>query len=141
MDIVTRRLHELTSKARLQEYSEVLTRIIEDIYSSDCKLYFREDEDIRSSHSRLEDDCYIRVSLKKGVYKMKEHVIWVILHEFGHHFQNSMAEELTDREIRYEKEKNAWDFAERKFEEYKFSKDLMGNFIECRDMYLQTYLS
>ena len=139
LDEKNRRLFELIEKGKLNKYSDKLNLIIRDIYESGCLLYFREDYDIRTSHSRTVDNCYIRISLREGVYKYQEFIIWIILHEFGHHFQNNTKEDLQNKSKLYQIERDAWNFAEDKFKYYGFPNHLKENFLECRNLYLKTY--
>jgi len=134
-----RKIKELIEKGNLEKYSDVLNVIIKDIHKSGCTLYFREDSDIRSSHSRTENNCHIRISLKEGIYKFPEFIIWVLLHEFGHHFQNNTKEDLRDKSKLIAIEKDAWNFAEHKFNYYGFPENLKENFYQCRDINLNTY--
>lgn len=130
---------ELIEKGNLNKYSGELNVIIEDIYESGCLLYFKEDSDIRSSHSRTGDKCHIRISLRKDIYKYQEFIIWIILHEFGHHFQNNTKEDLQNKSKLYKIEQDAWNFAEDKFKYYGFPDQLKENFFECQKLYLKTY--
>lgn len=139
MSEIERKLNELIAKFNLDEYTELLRVIISDIYENGCLLYFREDNEKRSSHSRNESKCYIRISLRKDVYKFKEYIIWIILHEYGHHFQNNTKEDRLDKSKLYSIEKNAWELAELKFMHFGFSPQLKNSFLECRDIYLKTY--
>ena len=134
-----RKLNELLAKGRLDKYSDIIRIIINDIYKSGCLLYFREDEDIRSSHSRNADSCYIRISIKNNLYKYQEYIIWIMLHEFGHHFQRNSIEDLQDNSMLYFNEEKAWEFAEKKFNHYGFPEQLRANFIQCRNLYLNSY--
>lgn len=135
----TRVLKEFCSKGNLQDYETILSEIITEIESAGCKLTSRYDEDIRSSHSYNEQGCLIRISLRKDIYQSPLFIIWLILHEFGHHISPIKKEEENILSIRIKKEQDAWKWAYKRMSKIDRLKKEESNFLTCKQLYLNTY--
>lgn len=133
------KVNELVKNGGLEEYKDYIINIINDIDKEGCSISFRYDGETRSSHWKNENGCGIRIPLDDKLYKSNEHILWIILHELGHHFQNSTKEELKDCKRRYEIEAAAWDFAFFKFKELGFPINEEESFSICKTNYLNTY--
>src|SRR5438105_312416 len=103
-------INEFCFKAKLSNFREFLTSIITEIENSDCKIGCNDIE--RTSVLRPTENGYlIHIGL---IEKEPLHVLWDILHEFGH-FQSGHKE---NHEIEYKREIEAWGFAHLKMMKY-----------------------
>jgi hypothetical protein len=136
-DPFTRKIDEFCEKGDLHKYRGFLITLFREIERKGCYISARDDVMV-SSHSKSPDDCRIRISFKEK-HKNSLHVIWTILHEFGHHFDPMRKEDENNIDIIIEQEEKAWKWAYDKMLTYSEFKGKEGSFLECEKAYLEKY--
>jgi hypothetical protein len=137
---LTTNVNEFVQNGNLTKYESELREIFTDIDICGCKISARYDPDTRSSHSVDESgNCRIQISLKKGVHSNELDIIWIILHEFGHHFAPIKSEHKNVIDEIIMSEERAWDWAEKKIMTFDSLSAEFKSFTACKIRYLNTY--
>lgn len=127
---------EFYTKGNLIDYKDVIEILIDKILDSNCLISacdtcetsgITETKDITKKN-------HIRISFK---YKREKplHLIWDILHEFGHHLSghpNGLEKSL-------ERERLAWDYGKKILSGYPTLKENEQDYEEYRDNCLKSY--
>jgi hypothetical protein len=79
------------------------------------------------------------ISLQSGLHKKPGHILWTILHEFGHHFSPLALEDNNNINKIIESEERAWDWAENRFNSITEFKLFNNDFLALRKKYLKSY--
>ncbi|MCW3102443.1 MAG: hypothetical protein JWO09_883 [Bacteroidetes bacterium] len=128
---VARTIEEIIKIGRLQKYSQEVSLIINKIHDQGCFLsphYISQ----QSWFSYEDSVPRIRLSL---VNKEPLHVIWDILHEFGHFLSGKTEIQGPD----YKREILAWEWAQKELILYPSLQSLMKDFEEYREGCLESY--
>jgi len=136
---IQRNVQEFCKNGDLHDYREILLELFEEIHGEGCKISARYDDDTRSSHQYHETDCRIRISLRKNLYSNPLSIIWIILHEFGHHFDPLKKEDEKDIDLRIQSEEKAWDWAHNRMLESDVLCKEKSDFLNCKTRYLDFY--
>lgn len=112
---------EICDKANLWEFSKTIEKLIERIQKSGCEIFCSDIHEFSSLTQDLEGDnkSYIRLGLKNRK-KYPIHVIWDILHEFGHHLSGKP----NGNEKSVKREEKAWELG---LEQLKQLPELTGH--------------
>lgn len=127
---------EFRERAHLEEYQDVLNSLIDEILNSNCLLSIC-DTCITSLIEQSVDNSkqdHIRISLKN--IEKPIHVIWSILHEFGHH--ESGKPNGTERSI--EREQEAWERGLKKLQEFPELKSEEGDYRQYWGKKMESYI-
>lgn len=131
-------VNEFCQNGNLEQYRPFLEQFFREIIDTGCKISTRYDLPT-SSHSKDTHTCRIMISLRPGTYQKPEHIIWTALHEFGHHFSPLALEDKENFDKIIESEERAWEWASKRFEELDMFKEMLADFTNCKEMYLNTY--
>ncbi len=128
-----RTTQEFIKEGKLHEYSDEVAAIIKKVDIEGCAIscHYRPDES--SSHSFAPDSNYIRIAMLDKSESV--HVIWDILHEFGHFLSGRPEKQGPD----LNRELLAWDYAERELEDYPKLKIHSANFYAYKEHCLEDY--
>ena len=132
-----RKLDEFCSEGNLEHYREELRVIFDMIELGGCNISSRTDEH-SSQHSFSKEGCMIRVSLK-SCYDDPLDIIWTILHEYGHHLSGMSAVGRLSREHKLDRERKAWDHAEKLLPQFPRLFQNKEAFNHYREQCLNTY--
>lgn len=130
-------LVELCANGRLSEYREILEAIISSIRKSNCKISCKYNDHVTSIVQSNENDgrqSHIRISLIKK-REQPLHIIWEILHEYGHHLSGKRNEGDSD----IDRENEAWNNAFVEMKKYFNSKVDFDSFENYKLKCLKTY--
>ena len=106
-----RRLNEFCDIGNLEDYKEILQAIFNKIDDANCSISARDDRGPAIHEFPNErGSCHIRIPLKTFTNNPIEG-IWVILHEFGHHQSGRIDKKQFTKDIIFQREKEAWNFA------------------------------
>lgn len=133
-----RLINEFCYNGNLEKYRIVLVKLFKEIFDAGCGISARYDSS-ECSHSKDPKSCRIMISLQPGLHKKPEHILWTILHEFGHHFSPLKLEDENDIDKIIDSEEKAWDWAENRFNSIREFKAVKNDFLALREKYLKTY--
>ena len=125
----------------LENYRDIIAAIFKQIEKSKCHISARYDGG-HSLHEFTDTNgkCRIRICLQKQ-YDNPIEIIWIILHEFGHHLSEPMdVEDRSNFQLRIEREKLAWEKAEKLLILYPKLLELKSNFDNYQKQCLETYM-
>lgn len=130
-------INEFCDKGILENYRDILSKIFDEIEGMGCQISSRYNEN-RSSHEFYIDGCHIRICLNE-IYNESIHIIWTILHEFGHHLSGKHSSARINPVEKLEREELAWRIARDKALEYPALAANISNFDTYREFCLNTY--
>jgi hypothetical protein len=133
-----RLINEFCAKGNLEKYRTVLVKLFKEIFNAGCSISARYDSS-KCSHSKDPKSCRIMISLLPGLHKKPEHIIWTILHEFGHHFSPLAVDDKHDINKIIESEERAWVWASHKVRQISEFNEMLDDFNSCKEQYLRTY--
>ena len=96
--------NEICQKADLHEFKETIEVILTEIHESDCLISCFDISGVSVLEQPKDGKNRIRIGLKN---KKPIHIIWGILHEFGHHLSGTRMENDTT----IYREEKAWEIA------------------------------
>ena len=135
-----KRVDEFCENGNLDFNKSTLNQIFDKIRDNGCKISARYDSDISKHEYDYENKISrIRISLSKK-YDKSIHIIWTILHEFGHHLEGPISKkDEKNIEIRKSNELNAWKHAEKEIKNYPELFKLSSDFKDYCNSCLITY--
>jgi len=133
-DKKTQLLNEICNTAGLNDYRDTVNEILNEIHSSNCNISCRYDK-VGSNIEQYLNHENPRIRISMVSIKEPLHVIWAILHEFGH-FKSGKpnGEEPIDREML------AWEIAEKDLKRYPDLLKEKDSFYRHKDYCIATYL-
>ena len=134
---IERAVNEFCQEGNLEDYRNLLLHLFTEIKNSGC-LISTKYNDGYSLHEKSPTSCRIRISFARK-YPTPTHIIWIILHEFGHHFEPLDIEDKDNIEIRVQHEEKAWEWAYNKILTIDELKNKIDEFIECKEYYMKDY--
>ncbi len=133
----TRCLNEFCHNGNLENFRDLLSLIFDQIRLAGCCISARYEKD-QSSHEFELDGCRMRICLNP-IYEEPIHLIWTILHEFGHHL-SGRPEKTNDFEFKKRREKLAWEIARQQALKYQVLANEIENFDFYSKICLKSYL-
>jgi hypothetical protein len=130
MDEIEAKKREFCIAGNLQKYKKAVSEILDMINAQNCKISYCQTCDVSSI--AWSNPPMIRVSFK---VEKPIHIIWNILHEFGHFQSGARAEEM---EI-YDRELLAWNFAAEEVKKIDELQMQLKDFYEYQNDCLRTY--
>ncbi|MBA3285421.1 MAG: hypothetical protein ACR2GN_03935 [Bacteroidia bacterium] len=126
---------EIVSNCNLNEFADTLYKILNLIYASDCLISCCDIYHVSSIEQSIDNSkkSHIRISLK---HEKSIHIIWDILHEFGHHLSGNP----NGNEKTLERENKAWDIAHDYLKSFSDLVKYKTDFHEYRTKNIETYL-
>lgn len=128
---------EICKKGKLSEFENVLEGLIDSILESDCLISCC-DICETSSIEQFKNGNFksmIKIGFKNSRDK-PVHIIWEILHEFGHHLSGLP----NGKEKSYERELQAWDFGLLELKKYAELLVLEDDYMEYKKSCLSSYV-
>ena len=131
---MTQKINEFCVKGNLEEFRNILQDIFHKIEKGNCTISARYDSEI-SSHV----DSIIRISLLP-IYKKPLHILWTILHEFGHCLSGAIdKKDEYNLEVRIASEEKAWEYAEKELLKFPVLLEWNADFKNYKNECLKTY--
>lgn len=137
-DKLIQKVNEFCKNGNLELYRDILKDIFLKIGDANCKISARYDSDL-SNHISNNDYCLIQISLRRK-YDKSIHIIWIILHEFGHHLSGPIKKQYeNDIKLLIKSEQNAWKLAENEIHNYPELLIEIVDFNEFKEKELESY--
>ncbi|MDP2302340.1 MAG: hypothetical protein Q8N03_07950 [Ignavibacteria bacterium] len=137
-DKLIQKVNEFCKNGNLELYRDILKDIFLKIGNANCKISARYDSDL-SNHISNNDYCLIQISLRRK-YDKPIHIIWIILHEFGHHLSGPIKKQYENNiELLIKSEQNAWNLAENEIHNYPELLIESVDFNEFKEKELESY--
>ena len=140
---IRRRAEEICVNGNATEYVHEVTRLVEMIVQNKCNIACDYVNDYSRHLDSFEDgkSCRIWISVHK-VRAKPIHIVWDIMHEFGHHLSGAPEKgEVEDTKRRLKREELAWNIAEMQLEGFPTLKLDLADFLEYKDYCLRGYRS
>jgi hypothetical protein len=125
---------EIVVKGKLQDFEEVLSEIIDDIYDPVYCTISCSDIEENSVNEQSELGSRIRIGFKNRTGDPLN-VIWIILHEYGHHLSSMPKSRYPSMEREYQ----AWDYAYEEIKKYPKLQEHIDSFYEYKDECILDY--
>jgi len=133
-DRKTQLLNELCSNGHLEKHRKVLSKILNEIHDSNCKISCRYDK-IGSNIEQHREEGYPHIRISLVAVEEPLNIIWAILHEFGHYKSGK-----PNGETKMEREIIAWDIAENSLKQYLELLVDFDSFQRHKDYCLSSYI-
>lgn len=133
------KINEFCAKG-LENYRDIITSIFAQIEESGCNISARYDGGpCLHEYTNTNGQCGIRISFQRQ-YEDPLEIIWIILHEFGHHLSGPLdSKERSNLQLRIERENLAWEKAEKMLATYPNLIKLKSNFDNYEKQCMETY--
>jgi hypothetical protein len=128
-----RNVDEFCDYGNLEKYRDLLIDIFSKIEIAGCRISTRQDKPL-NIHSKTENgNCLIQIyadpKFNQCFYQDPIEIVWIILHEFGHHQIGVIdKKDVNNPEIRNFHEKKAWEYARTEVLKYQMLSDRITEF-------------
>lgn len=133
---IERLKREISKRGNLIKFESVIEKLINEIIDSGCKISCCDICDTSKIEQSIDGTIknHIRISFKDKKEK-PIHLIWDILHEFGHHLSGKP----NGKEKSYSRESLAWDYGFDTLIKISELKDYQDDFENYKEKCLLTY--
>jgi hypothetical protein len=138
---VKRRTEEICVNGNVLDYQAEITLIVQAIIGEGCEICCNYVNDCSRLEQTLDDTRPNRIWISvRKVRATPIHIVWDIMHEFGHHRSGRPErEEVEDPVRRLRREEIAWDKALKQLEDFPTLKLGMADFLDYKDFCLFQY--
>jgi len=136
-----RKAEEICVKGNAPQYLGEVTKLVQAIIDDKCEIACDYSSDRSRCQQSFDDETPSKIWISVRKVRAKPiHLVWDIMHEFGHH-QSGKPErgEVEDPVRRLIREELAWDKAEALLQDYSTLKMELADFLSYRDFCLIEY--
>lgn len=132
------KLNEFCEQGNLELYRDIIENVFLKIKEADCNISAIYNSD-RSVHISGVNFCLIQISLSRK-YQRPIHILWTILHEFGHHLSTPInSHNQGNIKLVIESEKKAWEHAYDNIQKYPELLIEITDFNDFKEKELESY--
>ena len=130
-------LNEVCKKGNLEQYRQIVKELFDFINKHGCRIATQYHRPTSTLDWSPPTGPIIR--LNPEVHSEPLHVIWILLHEFGHFLSGKPQTPHLNNQQRWERELLAWEHADQQLNKFPVLLPYMESYIHQRANCLKTY--